>query len=300
MPDFTIVGVFLSAETAHKHAAELRKWCHELIDWYTPRRSHGFTLDQAPSSIEQQIAKIYRIKWDTAVDWIARDLRHEDVDHAVQVIDHLLILQNIGKTRTSGEPFDAWIKKIAPKMLRQIPNDPMITVKFQFQHPDPKDTIRLLRPYFRQQGIASPPWIAYADGALDKDLDHHYQTARRVKEQETALYHDFQKTIERLTRSRGVIALGDDLAQAAQADFEQKRAALPTLDPTILANLMHWEQIVGASQGKVRQRERDQMIFLERVVFFRVDRGLIALLAWLGAIGATEIGYTLDQLRSRD
>lgn len=299
MPDFTIVGVFLSAETAHKHSAELRKWLHELIDWYQPRRATGFKWDQAPAPIEQHLSKVYRIKWESAVDWIARDLRHEEVDHAVQTIDHLLIIQNIGKTSTSGEPFDAWIKKIAPKLLRQIPNDPMITVKFQFQHPDPKDTIRLLRHYFRQQGIASPPWIAYADGVLDADLDHQYQTARRFKEQETALYHDFQKTIERLTRSRGVIALGDDLTQAAQAEFERKRAALPAIDPAILAQLMQSEQILGASQGKVRQRERDQAIFMEKVVFFRFDRGLIAVLAWLRASGASEITYSLDQLRSR-
>jgi len=101
--DFTVVGVFDSAEAAQHAAREVRQMIEAIKSWWekNPEEWEKYTwADETPTPPEVEIGQRFGFKWPGAIDW-------SDRASIKVVLDRFVYISTEGfRPTTAGEPFD--------------------------------------------------------------------------------------------------------------------------------------------------------------------------------------------------
>jgi hypothetical protein len=157
--NFTIVGVFTSAEAAQKAGSELRLILHTITEWYR-QQSHkqrddlwGCGADPpSPTPPEIAFSQQYDVEWgEYAIDWLAYGWTHwkELRDYPVAICDRLVLVRT-KDTGGYGEPFDGLIARLGGQPIVYNNDGSALDVNLSCMAPD-NTTADMLLTWFQNR-----------------------------------------------------------------------------------------------------------------------------------------------------
>lgn len=175
--DFTLIGMFETADDAQYAAREIEHIIQTIRSWYAedPPRAQPFLQSNTITPIEHDLSQQYDIEWSTSaatgqphgLDWVyygvTKDINYQAVD--LTVYENIVFVSNIGNTYTGTSPFDRLLQKWGAKIAERCEagkQDLYVDITLAAPDSDIADKIaEELNVFFKYkyaEDILPPPW----------------------------------------------------------------------------------------------------------------------------------------------